>query len=233
MASVREINKKSEKITFNQKLNEFVQRNRKIIFGVFFAIIIGLVGFIITHTVRDRMQINAFTQLDALNLRHEALLPYITGEDIEASRQAEINALLEDISAFAARNSGFAAARAFSLSADIYWELEKWAEAERAWAASARAASRTYLAPISAFNAAVAAEEQENIESAIAFYTQALNYWRIFPAAARAQFSIGRLEESRNNREAALEAYRDLLRRWPNDPVWSDLAQSRILVLTN
>jgi tetratricopeptide (TPR) repeat protein len=86
---------------------------------------------------------------------------------------------------------------------------------------------------VSFFNAAVAAEEQDNAEAAIGYYTKVLEYKDVFPEAARAQFTVGRLEESRNNREAALSAYRNVLSIWPGDPVWPNLAQSRVLALSD
>jgi tetratricopeptide (TPR) repeat protein len=79
----------------------------------------------------------------------------------------------------------------------------------------------------------VAAEEQGDIETAIAHYKNALEHSKVFPSAVRAQFSIGRLEESMNRKDAALEAYRSVVNNWPNDPLWPNLAQSRILALSD
>ena len=147
-------------------------------------------------------------------------------------RQIELIVLLEELADFGSRNSGFAAARAHTIRADIFWDQENWSEAEQAWLDAARSSPKSYLAPISFYNAAVAAEEQGNTDSAISHYRSALTFGELFPAAARAQFSIGRLEESRNNREAAISAYRNLLNTWPDDPVWPNLAQSRLIILS-
>jgi len=53
----------------------------------------------------------------------------------------------------------------------------------------------------------------------------------VFPAAPRAQFSVGRLRESLNEDEKAIEAYRAVISSWPNDQVWTNLARSRIIAL--
>jgi hypothetical protein len=53
-----------------------------------------------------------------------------------------------------------------------------------------------------------------------------------FPAAAHAQFAIGRLEESRGNTDAALGAYRKLIENWPEESDWVNLAHSRVISLT-
>ena len=229
-----EKSQKTEKLSINQRLNEFVQKNRKGLFLGLVAVIILLVGSIITLTVREKINTNAFSKVDAFNQRYEELKTYIGSEAPDAaSRQTEIEALLNELESFAAGKSGFAAARAYSVSAGIYEAEKKWAEAEKAWIDAAKAAGKSYLAPISLYNAAVAAEEQGNTESAIELYNQTLNYENGVLVAVRAQFSIGRLEESRNNREAALEAYKSLVGKWPMDPLWANLAQNRIMILSD
>jgi tetratricopeptide (TPR) repeat protein len=140
---------------------------------------------------------------------------------------------LAEITEFENHNSGLAAARAYSISANIYTDQKNWRLAEEKWLKAAEAAPKSYLAPIAIYNAAVAAEEQENIETAIAYYSRAAGYGDSFPASARAQFSVGRLEESRSNRDSAIAAYRNLLAKWPNEPVWPNLAQNRLLVLSD
>lgn len=221
-------------VRINQKLNEFVQKNRKGLLWGLVALVAIMAALIIGVTVREKLQISAFTKVDAFNERYEALKDYIGSEDGEAaSKQADIGALLEELNVFAGKNSGFAAARSYCIIAGIYEAQKKWAEAEKAWTSSAKAAAKSYLAPVSLYNAAAAAEEQGNIEAAITLYTQALGFENVNYIASRAQFSVGRLHESQNNRQAALEAYRNLLSKWPGDPLWSYLAQSRIIVLSD
>ena len=223
---------RADEVTITEKLNDFIQKNRrKLIIGLI-SVMVLLVVFIIATTVYEKVQVNALLKVDEFNERYIALQEYVTGDSPEAViKQVEIILLQQELSAFAAKSSGFAAARAYVLSAGIYWEQKDWSQAEEAWIASAKAAPKTYLAPLSLYNAAVAAEEQGNIQSAIDLYNRALAHEGDFASAARAQFSIGRLEESQNNRAAAIEAYRNLVNKWPNDPVWSNLAQSRIIVL--
>ena len=224
---------KNEQQGFNEKLHEFMQKYRRVILFGFLGIVVVLFALVVGISLRDRAQARALSQVDELNRRYEEIKVFLQSEEpLDAANQTELSALLEELDSFTDRGSGFPAARAYNIIASIHWDQEDWAEAEIAWSASARAASRSYLAPVSFFNAAVAAEEQGNAESAIALYNEALEHGDSFPAAARAQFSVGRLYESLHNRDAALEAYRILLGRWPNDPVWSNLAQNRILILS-
>ena len=233
MATTPDVQKKDEVVTINEKVTDFIQKNRKILFIGLIALIAVLAGFITVIIVREKVLEKALSQIDEFNRRYEGVRfepesddPYI------ASKMAEIAYLLVDIEGFAGRNSGLASARAYNLIANIQWDQNNRDAAEKAWLDAAKAAGKNYLAPVSLYNAAVAAEERGDVDTAIAYYSRALEHGKIFPSAVRAQFSIGRLEESRNRKESALEAYRNVLSNWPNDPLWPNLAQSRILALS-
>ena len=229
MTASPEIKKTNDELTFNQKVYEFVQKNRRTLFISLIAIVVILVGLIIIVTVRERMQANALSRVDEFNRRYEDLREHINGGDLV--QMAEVAILVAELADFQSRASGFPAARAFSISANIFSDQENWIGAEDAWANAARTAGGNYLAPIALFNAAVAAEEQGNVQAAIDYYASAIGFGDVFHSAARAQFAIGRLEEGRNNRDAAVGAYRNLLARWPGDPVWANLAQNRLIAL--
>jgi len=230
MATTQDTKKKEEAVSIGEKMADFIQKNRKVLLIALIAIIVVLAGLIIVFTVRDRIQEKALSQVDGFNRRY--MEARVVSDDPDAAvKMIETFALLEDLKGFTAKNSGYAAARAYSLTADIYWDQKNWSDAEEAWLNAAKAAGKSYLAPVSFYNAAVAAEERGDIEAAITHYNGALEHASVFPSAVRAQFSVGRLEESRNRKEAALEAYNNVLNNWPNDPTWPNLAQSRILAL--
>jgi tetratricopeptide (TPR) repeat protein len=121
---------------------------------------------------------------------------------------------------------------AYSISAGIAGDRKNWAEAETAWVNAAVAAGKSYFTPIALCNAAASAENQNNNDRAIELYNQALEPGDSFPEAPRAQFAVGRIMEIQGNRDGALEAYRTLTGKWPDDSLWANLAQSRILALT-
>ena len=224
---------KQEKLTIIERLNEFIQKNRRFLAIGFISVIVILIGVIVFQTVSEKLQSKALSRIDEFERRYQVMKYFIADSDqIEASHQEELNTLQDELSAFGSKNFGFAAAKAYYLSAGIYGDQKKWDLAEKAWTEAAKIASKSYLAPIAIFNAAVAAEELGNIDSAIEQYSKAMNYGKLFFASARAQFSIGRLEESRNNKQAALDAYRNLVSNWPNDTHWTNLAQSRIITLS-
>jgi tetratricopeptide (TPR) repeat protein len=227
MASAAERIEKAEKISAGERINDFLRRNRGVLVCILASAVVLVILFVTVFAVRDGLRSKALVSAAEFSRRYEALRFDIN----EESKAGEVNALLEELSAFETKTGGFAAARAYSISAGIYGDRKNWAEAEKAWAAAAGAAPKSYLAPAALYNAAVAAEEQGNIDGAIALYNRSLEYSGGFSAAPRAQFSIGRLEEGRNNKDAALESYRALVSKWPNEAVWASLAQSRIIIL--
>ena len=218
------------------KILESMQKHRKVIFIVLIALVVFFIGAIIFVTVRENLQENALVKVDDFERRYAELLFFDEFGFSDADhlfRLIELNVLLDELREFQRSAFGFASARAHVLSGDIHWEVGNLSLAENSWLDAARTARNSYLEPISFFNAAIAAEEQGNIDTAIAHFERALAGGDDFLYAARAQFAIGRLEESRNNVAAAIQAYETLLMRWFNDPVWANLAQSRIIALSN
>jgi len=222
----------SEKV--NERIGEIIQKSRMQLLVALAAIVLAIISFVVISVVREKSQSNALSKVDALNRRYEKIKTSLSDEEsLDITQQLELGILLVELTEFENNNSGFAAARAYSISASINMDQRNWEAAEEKWLKAADAAPKSYFAPVAVYNAAVAAEERGNIESAIAYYSRAANFGESFPAAARAQFSVGRLEESRNNRDSAVEAYRNLLAKWPNEPVWPNLAQNRLLILSD
>jgi tetratricopeptide (TPR) repeat protein len=217
-----------EPLTLNEKLSDFLQKRRKTLafcaIGVGAVLVILIAGF----SINDLLQSRALAQVETFTERYETLLPLI----IDESKAADVQTLIDELSAFAPKHSGYAGARGYSLLAGIYAEQKNWAEAEKMWATGAKVGTKTYLEPVCLFSAAVAAEEQGNTAEAIERYTLCLAFADTFPAAPRAQFSIGRLWEMQGNKDAALAAYREIPSRWPSDTIWASLAQSKIIFLS-
>ena len=231
MAAQEDTKAKNAEASLNERVSGFLQKNRLFVLIGLGILVLILAGFVITSTVRGKILSNALSTVNGFSSRYEVIKPNIDSGDPEALGKQVV--LMGEIDAFLAKNSGLAAARAYSIRANINADQNQWAEAEEAWTKAASAAGKNYLAPVSLFNAAVAAEEQGKTDTAISLYLKALDYGDVFPSAVKAQFSVGRLEESRGNKDAAIEAYRNLLSKWPNDLVWPNLAQNRLLVLSD
>jgi tetratricopeptide (TPR) repeat protein len=216
-----------EKVNINEAVNLFVQKNRKAIFIFFGALLALLAVFIGAVSVLETVREKAIERVEEFNRRYEALRFDIN----EEAKAADVAALVEELTAFAEKTSGYAGGRAWSIIGGVHADKKEWAEAEQAYAAAARTAAKTYLAAAAFFNAAAAAEEQGKNAEAVDYYTRSVAQAKVFPAAARAQFAIGRLQEALDDKSAALEAYRALIAGWPDDAVWTNLAHSRIITL--
>jgi len=212
-------------------INEFIQRNRKPIFVGAAVIFLALIGCIVVLSVLDMVRGKAINAVEEFSSRYEELLPSITEEYSEV----DVKQLLDDIESFTRGNSaavaGYAVGKSWSIAANIHGQKKDWPAAEAAWVLAAQTAKKTYLAPIAYFNAGAAAEEQEKTEEAIEYYTASLASSADFPGAPRAQFAVGRLQESLGNKDAAIEAYNAVISGWSYDQVWPSLAHSRIIAL--
>ena len=223
--------KEAVNVPVGDGINDFIQKHRKPIFVSIGLILLSLIVFIIVLSVMDVVRARAISAVEEFNSRYETLLPSITEEYSEV----DVEGLLADLEAFARRNSGiatgYAAGKAWSIVANIHGQKKDWPEAEAAWASAAKAANKTYLAPLAFFNAGAAAEEQGKTNEAIEYYSSSLTSAADFSSAPRAQFAIGRLQESLGNNEAAIEAYRAVISGWSYDRIWTSLAHSRIIAL--
>ncbi|MDR0487351.1 MAG: tetratricopeptide repeat protein [Treponema sp.] len=209
------------------KVNDFIQKNRKSVFMVLGIVVFLLIGAVVVLSVKDALHKKAIVKIEELSGRYEELR-FMIGEE---SSDSDVDALLADLQAFAKNKSGFAGGKAWSLIAQIHGTRSEWPQAEDAWRSAAEAASKTYLGPAAFFNAAVAAEEQGKREQAIEFYGKCVSLPVEFPQAPRAQFAIGRLYEELDDFPAAIEAYREILTKWPNINTWVNLARSRVIAL--
>jgi TolA-binding protein len=125
----------------------------------------------------------------------------------------------------------FAAQRAFFTRGLMNLEKEKWEEAATAFLVVSDTWPDSYLASVSLYNAGAAREELGDSEGAAALWTRIVeDYGDLSPDAPEALFNLGRLAETSDNREKAIEYYRDIAARYPESR-WTDLGKSRILVL--
>jgi len=219
-------NEKTDVKSSGEKITLFLQKYRIALF-VFLGLLCATVVFSAAFfSIRDNMQRKAIITVEGFEKRKADM-----GDFQDTPEMPEIDTLLEEVITFAPSTFGYAAAKSYSIAADIYAARGKWEMAEEAWLLSARKGAKTYLAPVSLFNAAVAAEEQGKQEKALDYYSQSLAFKGIFAGASRARFNIGRIHEARQDKEAAKEAYRVLIEKSSADSSWAKLAKSRIIAL--
>ncbi|MDR0383060.1 MAG: tetratricopeptide repeat protein [Spirochaetaceae bacterium] len=210
---------------WRSELYGFFQKNRRKILVSLVAALVLLAGFIVAQVARDAALKDASAKLDVLVERYDGIINALT-----ADGPADVPDLLDGLEAFGKSASGYPAARAWFMAANIYHERKEWERAREAWLAAAKKGAATHLAPVSLFNAAAAAEEAGDPDAALETYKKALAF-ADFASAAHAQFATGRLEEKKGNTEAAIAAYQSVIDKWPQDTDWTNLAHSRIIAL--
>jgi tetratricopeptide (TPR) repeat protein len=225
-----------------RSLADFLQQKRKIFAGLLAAVIGVLAVFFIVAGVLDADAKKKLAALENLIERYDTLAARIgneaavvAGAETDAAgtgTKADIETLLGDLLTFAESARGYAGAKAWSLAGAIYAKEKKWAEAENAFAQSAKKGAKTHLSGPSLFNAGVAAEEGGNAAKAIDYFTQSSGAPTSI-IGARAQFSVGRLQETGGDREAARLSYRKVIEDYPDysSEIWRNLAQSRLIEL--
>jgi len=217
----------NENDNIGDKINDFVKNNRKTIFTVIGILLFLFAGLIAFLSISDSLNKKATAAIDELNGRYDDL-ELVNDEDYYTQ---DVENLLADLKTFAEKTRGFAGSKAWSIIGEIYSGRKDWSPAQDAWLSAAKTGNNTYLAPIALFNAAAAAEEQGNLEQAVDLLKQCIAHKFEFPAAPRAQFSIGRLYETLGDSTAAVDAYRTVIIKWPEMPVWQNLARSRLAVI--
>ncbi|MDR0474984.1 MAG: tetratricopeptide repeat protein [Treponema sp.] len=218
---------KTEQAETGDKIAFFLQKHRKPLLALGIIIIAGIVFSVAFFTIRGVLEKKAIAKVEDLERRiNEQGILY------DAIDSDSVAAMLEELNNFTASGFtfGYAAARAYSLSADIYFTRSEWNKAEEAWVLASRKAPKIYIAPIALFNAAVAAEEQGKLNEAIGYFKESLEFSVINPAAPRARFNIGRIHEQCNEIEKARDAYHELIEKNPDSP-WANLAHNRLIVL--
>lgn len=173
--------------------------------------------------------VEAETTADAANAGVEASGGAAAAKTPEKAPET-IASYLIDITEFAGSHSGYPAAEAWSIAAHLKAKQGKWAEAEENYLKSATAGKKTHLAPLSYFNAAVCAEEQDKTDEALLHYGEAVLY-PDFPQGAHAQFAIGRIYETAQKKDEALEAYQAVIDKWPDAETWTALAHRQLIAL--
>jgi len=226
----------NEKTNIGDKINNFIQKNRKAIFVTFIIFVLIFAGFVSYFLISESMDKKAIAEVEELN-EEFARLRFFINEDFF---QEDVNNLIAKLEAFVKNKRGFAGSKAWSIIANIHSDRKDWLKAEEAWVNSANVGSKTYLSPIAFFNASVAAEEQGKLDQAIIYLQQCISHNFEFPDAPRAQFNIGRLYEQLGNFQRALESYRAVLINFQWDRsdylssnmfIWQNLARNQIIKL--
>jgi hypothetical protein len=210
------------------KLTSTIHSLRYILISVLGALAVFVIAWIIVAEVRSK-KIESSTVL--VEMAEDNLSTWIEEEDEEAAGK-----LAEDIIADLTRIVDdyprlYAGQRALHLLGSFYFRTSNWNLSAETFLKLADEFPRSYLAPVSRINAAVAMEEGGDYAKAIQTYGQIVElYQDISPEIARVLFSLGRLNETHGTNDAAIEYYNRIVDEYASSG-WTNLAQDRIIYL--
>ena len=214
-----------ETLSLGERINLFLARNWRLALVIFIIVVVAMSGILIFEKIYEG------------RLNSSAIL----AEDIQDSFEEWMRELPED------RNSDevmslidqalneyprlFAAQRALFTRALIAVEQEQWEDASKDFIKLAETWEKSYLAPISLFNAASVMEELGDIEDAKRAYSEIIDSYSTTSAdVPEALFNLGRIAEVEDDIDTAIENYKQIAVLFP-DSQWTNLSKSRILAI--
>ena len=214
----------AERQTAGKKLNSFIETRKKILVVTLIVLLCCIVALIACTLVVNKNKLSGLTALDSISY---ALTDGSAGLD-ESELNARRASALESLAALTSKG-GIVGARANMLTAEIFYQQEKYADAAAAWKASAEKSPKSYIAPIAYYNLGVCYEQRGQNDDAADSYKKAADN-KDYVLGTHAAFSYGRVLELSGKYAEAFEAYSQLYGKAPDDS-WAKLAKTRMIAL--
>lgn len=218
---------RTEDKTFKTVLATFLSSNRRTLLVIAVIIVVLVIGggiYTLVHQNRVENSAVAAEQVQTLYADWQAA----EGEERDEIAQELVSASEDAIDNFSGM---YAAARSHLVLGRLAYDQKNFEDAVEHFITLADSQPTSYLAPISLMHAATAHEEAGEYENAIAAYQRVReNYVDTFPEVPHALFSIGRLYEKVENKDAALQAYNEVIDDFSSSN-WTNLARDRIIYL--
>ena len=218
------IDERNEDLTFSKKMNAFLEKNRKIVIGVFGALLLAIIAFIVVEIVISKTATKNLAAVDALSFE----LTDGSGTLEEADLATRRDSVLEKLVPYT-KKSGVAGVRANMLAAEIEYQKKNYEEALAYWDNAAAKGKKAYTASLAYYNKGVCLELLNRLDEAAESYKIASDDDE-FLLKSHALFSYGRVLEASGKYAEAVEAYQKLNDEYP-DESWTNLAKTRILEL--
>ena len=218
------VQKNVEKKSLSENLGDFILRNLRVIFVFCGVLLLGAVCAVVVISVNEKTIEKGLGKIDLISYELTNKSYDLSETEIAARQDNAVSSLSELVG-----KSGIVGVRANMLSAEIYYQKKDFENARSAWLAAAQKGKNTYIAPIAFFNAASCSEELGNLDDAAAGYKSASEV-KDFYEAAHALFSLGRVQEAKEDFVAAAASYQALVDKSPEDS-WAKLAKNRLVSL--
>ena len=201
---------KEEKLTAEEKMigtvSNFFQKNRILVIVIAAVIVVGLITAIITVNAINNAKEKAQIRITELEQEYANMLAEETPD--WASLEAELKSMI--------KGSTYASVKASYLLGLCYYDQEKYAEAEQAFADSFNLNTKIYLAPLSLVNEAACAEAQGKTTAALDLYNQVYNDYMESGVAPKALFNVARIYMQQGNTQLAQATFAQVADYYPS-----------------
>ncbi len=215
-----------EKRTVSDVLEEFINKNRKVLTLFFSLLAIAAVAVIAFAFINEKNVNKGLEKIDLISYELTNKSSDLDDAGIAARQDSALSALAEYTG-----KSGVVGVRANMLAAEVHFQKKDYTSAGAAWLSAVEKGKKSYTAPLAYFNAAVCFEELGDLDKAAENYKSASQF-EDFLEVAHAKFSLARVLEEKQDYAGAAAAYQSLVEASPSDS-WAKLAKSRLIELKN
>ena len=212
------------KQTSTNKVNKFLEKNRKVIIVVFIGVIACLIGFIVGVSLSSSQKEKNLSRIDEIS--------FTLTDESNVLEEGELNArridALDNLQPLV-NKGGIVGARANLLCAELAYQQKNYEDALNYWKNAVAKSPKSYIAPIAYYQIGVCYEQLGKLEDAAQNYKTASES-KEFALVPHAKFSYGRVLETMGKTDDAIEVYTDLNDKYPSDD-WAKLAKTRIIAL--
>lgn len=226
--------KKTETTTSSARLaskfNAFLVAKKKILIIIAAAIVLIVVGLWIGLSVADNRAEDLQIAIDNAQRTYSEWAFHEDKSSAEA--QALRQSIVEDLSALAQKGGkSYPVLKAEYLLGLVRYEEGAYNEALEYFTQVAQKGSGTYMGSLALFNAGVASEQMGDNAKALEYYQSVYDtYGSDAAEAAKALFSVARLQERAGNNELARAVLQQLADEFAASE-YAKLARSRLVVL--
>lgn len=210
--------------TTSSKLNEFLEKNRKVLWTVLGIIVAAVIAYVVIDVCASKAAAKGLEAIDTISYTLTKDSNKLEEDEVEARRTTALN----DLAPYT-KKGGVVGVRANMLCADLEYQTKNYQAALDYWKATAEKGKKSYTAPIAYYNIGSCYEALNDNDSAAEYYKKAADF-EGYILALHAQFSYGRVLEAKGDYAEAAEVYARMNDFNPDD-TWAKLAKTRLLTL--
>jgi tetratricopeptide (TPR) repeat protein len=220
------MSEKTEKTTASSKLDSFLSKNKKGVIITFVVVLVLLIGFLAFEIIKSTSSTKDLAKVEAL---YYELVDSSSDLD-ETAITKRSTECLEKLAPYT-KKGGIVGVRANMLSAELAYIQADYEDAITYYDAAVAKGKKSYTAPICLYNKGSCLEELNKLSEAAEAYRAAAEF-EDFGMITHAYFSLGRVLEATGDYAGAVEAYKTLSDKLPDDD-WGNLAKTRLIELKN